>query len=507
MSGAASIFNRLSVDILRHIADYFDCKTSSRVLATSTSLFFDICADPRLWHELLKRYLVFTCPACSAEFPSKLKLKYWIRRCFKVELVGSSQLCPARFLHRSVPCSDGTGYIFGGYGSQSCLNDLWRFSILEDEKRIILTQIPQIQRYPSPRAACSISCIGNYFFLFGGTNVNDNSFESDFWRYSITSGEWVSLRSSRGAPCPEGRWGHVTVTYGNHLFLFGGSCPRIVFNDIWCIDLSNHLNNNNNDEIPIVWEQVIITSNNEVKPKPRGGHSAVVIGNYLYLFGGNDFENTFDDLWRFDLQYRKNETIGWELLYEHTEAVQGPSPRIGHSAVAVGKYMIIVGGRNFFSRIYATGIHIYDTILNEWLQVKYDESHRLLLRSGLCAIPCSSGVIYFGGLVNNENEPCRDVVHLNLFGITDVDKKDRALAQVPPNELVEDTEASSISSNGESTENLGTTSTTIATTTTAAATSAITITYSRWYNQFMNVLNPPVRDDITLNKYILIENI
>lgn len=45
-------------------------------------------------------------------------------------------------------------------------------------------------------------------------------------------------------------------------------------NDMWCFDLQTN-----------VWSQVD-QSNCEYKPTPRSGHSSVVYGDKMYIFGG-----------------------------------------------------------------------------------------------------------------------------------------------------------------------------------------------------------------------------
>lgn len=37
-------------------------------------------------------------------------------------------------------------------------------------------------------------------------------------------------------------------------------------------------------------------------PGQRGGHSATVVGNTMYLFGGNTLNDSFNDLWKLNLE-------------------------------------------------------------------------------------------------------------------------------------------------------------------------------------------------------------
>ena len=50
------------------------------------------------------------------------------------------------------------------------------------------------------------------------------------------------------------------------------------------------------------WEDLKLSS---TKPKERCGHSAVVHGGAMWIFGGKDDDNQkLNDLWRFDLGSR-----------------------------------------------------------------------------------------------------------------------------------------------------------------------------------------------------------
>ena len=77
-------------------------------------------------------------------------------------------------------------------------------------------------------------------------------------------------------------------------------------------------------------------------PPPRYGHSAVVEGDSMYVFGGERSSYSFNDVWAFNFV-----TGSWSFV-----ATKGapPSPRFDHSAVTTAldghPRMIILGGRD-----------------------------------------------------------------------------------------------------------------------------------------------------------------
>ncbi len=85
------------------------------------------------------------------------------------------------------------------------------------------------------------------------------------------------------------------------------------------------------------WE--ILTPHSHVAPCVRSGHSSVVHGDSLVVFGGkNDVHNKLNDLWVFDFNAR----IWTEVVWEAGGTI--PKTRSGHSAAMYKGTMIIFGG-------------------------------------------------------------------------------------------------------------------------------------------------------------------
>jgi len=75
-------------------------------------------------------------------------------------------------------------------------------------------------------------------------------------------------------------------------------------------------------------------------PAARASHSSVVYQDKLYLFGGQDDDNNkLGDLWEYDFTQSK-----WNELTPSEEDEFKPTPRSGHTCVVQGTKMYIFGG-------------------------------------------------------------------------------------------------------------------------------------------------------------------
>lgn len=188
----------------------------------------------------------------------------------------------------------------------------------------------------SPRPRCAASWTWkpgtNKIYLFGGQG-SEHDFLGDLWCFHAGGrGEcrWEMLdhvreprpsegeeRNIDGGPdgepddpdvqnedggaaapwrVPDGRWGHTMVEHRGFFFMFGGSSPGRAYSGLWRLDTSVS---------PCVWS--LVTPDRDMaevevggngKPAARGGHSATVVHDSLYIFGGNILEVCGGHEWR-----------------------------------------------------------------------------------------------------------------------------------------------------------------------------------------------------------------
>jgi hypothetical protein len=253
----------------------------------------------------------------------KILLK-WFKKEYKWTKIGTLNEEYGRYLHRSVPIilpqsGSGSGgaaassrvpqdtvLVFGGStqeGYGTC--DLFSIS-LDDNHQLTFqsisyqdpaTSILQIDEIINlnvnpltPPNNCAYAMAGDQYsnvYLFGGRILHmdhhqvESNFTNELWRYHFPTNQWTNLNSYLDPHgLPSGCWGHTIVIYQNILFLFGGSCIGETFNDLWMIDIrfiSAEVDRilQPNRQITNHWKRIPLPAEN--RPRPRGGHGAVLM--------------------------------------------------------------------------------------------------------------------------------------------------------------------------------------------------------------------------------------
>lgn len=126
---------------------------------------------------------------------------------------------------------------------------------------------------------------------------------------------------------PLARDDHTAVVYEGSMVIFGGfTSDGERSNDLY----RYHFKDNK-------WERVSVLGQDA--PAPRAGHSALVFGDSMVIFGGRDQDsNKLNDIWIFNFS-----TYQWEEIVITDEELK-PSPRSGHSACLYKDMMIVFGG-------------------------------------------------------------------------------------------------------------------------------------------------------------------
>ncbi|XP_074481386.1 host cell factor 2 isoform X3 [Sebastes fasciatus] len=226
---------------------------------------------------------------------------------------------------------------------------------------------------PCPRIGHSFTLVGNKCYLFGGLandsedpNGNVPRYMGDFYELELPS-----LSGARGWSIPETKGGgpsaresHTSVAYTGlgspKLYIYGGM-QGCRLDDIWQLDLDT-----------MVWS---MPETRGSPPLPRSLHSANVIGNKMYVFGGwvpvpeSDEDNASGTEWicSDSLSVLNLDTMIWQNLgpeqqddIESQLQSQGPQSddpyacrpraRAGHSAATVGSRLYIWSGRDGYRK-------------------------------------------------------------------------------------------------------------------------------------------------------------
>ncbi|KAJ9658804.1 Negative regulator of mitotic exit [Coniosporium apollinis] len=230
---------------------------------------------------------------------------------------------------------EGSIYLMGGLINGSTVKgDLWM--VEAGHSGMACYQVPTTAEGPGPRVGHASLLVGNAFIVFGGDTKMDENDVLDDTLYLLNTSTKAWSRALPAGPRPAGRYGHTLNILGSKIYIFGGQVEGQFFNDLVAFDL-NALQAASNR-----WELLIasgpVDPEKPTVPPARTNHSMITWNDKLYLFGGTDGHEWFNDVWTYDP--RTNE---WEKL-----ACIGfiPSPREGHSAALVNDTMYIFGGRN-----------------------------------------------------------------------------------------------------------------------------------------------------------------
>lgn len=241
-------------------------------------------------------------------------------------------------------------YLMGGLKEGSVFGDTWRITCeVSTDNNIggFSTEFVDVANQTNPPARVGHSSVlcGNAFIVYGGDTVDTdfNGYPDDnLYMFNINNKKYTI--PSHLSNKPRGRYGHLigVVSLSNsssRLYLFGGQLENDVFNDLHYFELTSF-------KLPKAsWE--IAEPKNNFKPPPLSNHTMIVFKNKIYIFGGvYNHEKVSRDLWCYNI-------VNNEWLHLQTTGDM-PLPVNEHSAVLVGEKMYIYGGNDFSGTIYDT---------------------------------------------------------------------------------------------------------------------------------------------------------
>ena len=118
---------------------------------------------------------------------------------------------------------------------------------------------------------------------------------------------------------------HSTVLVGHFLYLFGGriSSEDPSLNDMWKLDLGTQISAKKSQRKieELKWAKI---EPKGIIPSPRAGTTLQEHNGLLYLFGGFDDPNYYNDFWIYDIGKDKMNFFFIEFLYRK-EYLEGNS--------------------------------------------------------------------------------------------------------------------------------------------------------------------------------------
>ena len=164
--------------------------------------------------------------------------------------------------------------------------------------------------------------IDEKLYLFGGRG-GDSRPRNSFHILDLNTGHFTLFRTTN---TPKGREGHSMSAYKNLLIIYGGcesgGDENDPFEDVWVVDIETR-----------TWSKPNTTGR---KPEAREGHAAGVIRNYMIIYGGSGTKSLLGNIFSFNLT-----TFEWKEL-EQQGHIMGPRESMG--ATVVGDNMFLFGG-------------------------------------------------------------------------------------------------------------------------------------------------------------------
>ena len=113
------------------------------------------------------------------------------------------------------------------------------------------------------------------------------------WSGRGSNSEVAASAADTAVGTPPGRYGHSAVIVDDALYVFGGQGQFGCLDDLWRFDF-----------VECEWRRVAATG---APPAPRTNHCACVSDDVMFVFGGRDVQPgkdvvTYDDLYGFDLE-------------------------------------------------------------------------------------------------------------------------------------------------------------------------------------------------------------
>ncbi|KAL0042731.1 hypothetical protein WJX79_009011 [Trebouxia sp. C0005] len=185
---------------------------------------------------------------------------------------------------------------------------------------------------------------------------------------------------------PPGRWGHSAAVINNRLYVFGGEGDQAL-GDLNVYDPENNQ-----------WHTLKACT--AESPVPMNGHAACSTGSQMFIYGGRQGRKVLHSLYKLC-----TESMSWQRCKEGSTM---PPALVAHTLTAVGQYGILCfGGQG--KKVYNT-VHKLDPVTCLWAPFK-TVGVIPSPRHGHTAIwDRSDSLIVFGGI--NSNSQCLADVHV-----------------------------------------------------------------------------------------------
>ncbi|KAJ0981958.1 hypothetical protein J5N97_010213 [Dioscorea zingiberensis] len=227
---------------------------------------------------------------------------------------------------------------------------------------------------------------GRFIYVFGGFYGPEKCHSNDVFVFDTVKQTW-SKPMVKGIP-PSPRDSHSCTTVGHRLFVFGGTDGTNPLEDIHILDTTSNM------WMPLPPDLQVSG------PDAREGHSAALVDNRLFIFGGcgKSNDDSGGQVYYNDLHILDTEKLKWECAITSGKP---PSPRDSHTCSAWRNRIIVLGGEDS-SDCYLSDVHILDTDTLSWSQIS-TSGQMIAPRAGHTTVALGSNLFVFGGFTDDRN--------------------------------------------------------------------------------------------------------
>ncbi|XP_074645781.1 kelch domain-containing protein 10-like [Tubulanus polymorphus] len=298
-----------------------DDRSGHRIIVTNNNLYSIGGYNPHYWGRENDEFTIY--PIFRELWKFNLTTRIWMKLKTSGEMPVELASHAALLLGNNLLVHGGTGTPFG-YSSS---NQLYACNL----RTLQWVNIQCNGTLPGEVYGHSLTVVGKYIYMFGGTTGFEYS--DDVHKLDLETFIWERIPIDDRKPPdnrrrPKGRYRHEAVTDGEKVFIFGGGRAYATYG-FEELDVFNIKEN--------VWEKHTCQPAGSIGfPKPRRCHSCVRYKNNVFICGGYNGAEPFNDLWKMNL-----------TTYQWSKFSQLPNPVYFHSAdVTVDGCMYIFGGVN-----------------------------------------------------------------------------------------------------------------------------------------------------------------
>ncbi|XP_068236512.1 kelch domain-containing protein 2-like isoform X2 [Palaemon carinicauda] len=276
--------------------------------------------------------------------------------------------------------------------------DVWVFDPLLD------TWIRKMSRGDIPlqlSGACA-AIHNHYMYIFGGWANEEDDFSvttNCLWRLFLPTLKWELLNPEGDLPlaCDKS----ACWVYENRFYVFGGFGPaddlgpiakmkvRFVRDGVHSRGWNDQLVYYDIDTNTWVWPQTY-----GPRPSPRAAHTADIVGDTVYVFGGRFKNDRMNDLHCLNLT-----TSRWSGNLTDTRVQNAPEGRSWHTFNFIDDTKAVVYGGFNVSQQVLKDVWILNLEKERWEQFHHKDAKPALWHTSGVAFP--GEVFYYGGLRNN----------------------------------------------------------------------------------------------------------